>query len=128
MPGGWLVVLALLLVLWQPLSVAAAAAASFNAVAVRGLPVVLVLILRGAVAGFGLAAGLALLRRRPAGIVMARAALVASAAVDTFVYLTPYAPNNLPPDETTWLFAASLAYDAAWLAYLYRSKRVRAWL
>ena len=41
------------------------------------------------------------------------------------VYTTPYFPNNRMPGDTPFYVAASLAYHGAWLAYLFRSRRVR---
>src|SRR5579862_3081999 len=89
---GWLLVLCLLLVIWQPLSVAIVVSSMVNRLAIRGLPLALVLLLRLLVTAFGIAAGIALFARRPAAVAMAKASLVASAAVDVFVYVTPYAP------------------------------------
>jgi len=89
------------------------------------LPLALVLIGRLAVAAFGVAAGLALWRRRPGGVVLAKASLVLSAAADIFVYTTPYFPNNRPPGDTMLILIASLVWYGAWLMYLWRSKRVR---
>jgi hypothetical protein len=73
----------------------------------------------------GIGAGLALLGGGPGAVGFAKAALVASAASDVFVYTTPYFPNNRMPSDTPVFVAVSLAYHAVWLAYLFRSKRVR---
>ena len=75
-------------------------------------------------AALGLAAGLWLLQRKPGAVTIARASLIVSAAVDILVYATPWYPNNRPPGDATLILAGSLAYYAAWLAYLARSKRV----
>ena len=91
----------------------------------RGLPLALVLMLRLLVTALGIAAGLALLARRGAAVALAKTALVASAATDLFVYLTPFYPNNRLPGDTVWYVAASLLYHGVWLAYLFRSTRVR---
>ena len=56
---------------------------------------------------------------------MAKASLILSAISDVFTYTTPYFPNNRPPGDTTLILAASLAWYAVWLIYLFRSKRVR---
>ena len=56
---------------------------------------------------------------------MARVSLMASAAVDVFVYTTHSFPNNRLPGETPLFIAASLAYYTIWVVYLFRSKRVR---
>ena len=114
-----------LLLIWQPISAALSASGALNSLAIRGLPVGLILILRILVTGFGVAAGLALLRRRPGAVVMAKGSLVASAATDVFVYLTPYFPNNRAPGETPLYVLASLVYYTVWLMYLHRSERVK---
>jgi hypothetical protein len=123
--GGWLLVLCGLLIVWQPISLGLVASGLLDALPVRGLPLALVLTARLLVTAFGIAAGLALLSRRPAAPTMAKASLVASAAIDVFVYTTPYFPNNRLPGETPLFVIASLVYYTIWVAYLFRSKRVR---
>jgi hypothetical protein len=122
---GWLLALSLALLAWQPLSLALAASSAVEAVAIRGWPLMIVIAIRVAVAGFGIAAGLAILGRHPGAIAMAKASLALSAATDVFVYTTSYFPDNRVPGETPFYIAASLAYYSAWMAYLFRSTRVR---
>ena len=117
--------LCLLLVVWQPISLGLLASGLLNRLPVRGWPFALVLLLRLIVTAFGIAAGLALLRRHPAAVSMAKASLVASAACDLFIYTTPFFPNNRLPGDTPIVIAVSLAYHGFWLSYLFRSKRVR---
>ena len=123
---GWLLLLCRLLIVFHPLSLAVTASGALNAVAVRGTAVVLILLLRLVVVGFGMAAGRALQTLQPGAVTLARLALVASLATDLFVYTTPYFPNNRLPGDTVYYVAASLAYHGAWLLYLARSERVRA--
>jgi hypothetical protein len=123
--GGWLLLLCGLLLVWHPLNFAVAAAAALNALALRGLPLALLLGGRLLVTALGIAAGLALLARRPAAVTLALVAVAASAAADLFSYTTPYMPSNRLPGQTTWFVAGSLLYHAAWLLYLVRSTRVR---
>ena len=120
-----LLLLCVLLVVWQPLSLALTASSVLDALPVRGLPLVMVLGVRILAAGLGIAAGLALMGRRPGAVALAKASLIASAATDLFVYLTPYFPSNRAPGDTAIIIAASLAYYATWLVYLSRSKRIR---
>ena len=122
---GWLLALSLALMVWQPLSLALAASSALEALALRGWPLLIVIAIRVAVAGFGIAAGLAILGRRPGAIAMAKASLALSAATDVFVYTTPYFPDNRLPGDTPLYVAASLAYYSAWMAYLVKSKRVK---
>ena len=96
-----------------------------TALAVRGLPLALVLMMRVLVAAFGIAAGLALLGRRAGAVTMAKVSLAASAATDVFVHTTPFFPNNRPPGDTALVVVASLTYYGAWMVYLFRSKRVK---
>jgi len=124
--GGWVRVLALLLTVWEPVSFAAVAAGSFNAIAVRGVSVVLVLASRLAATATCVAAGRALLDRRPAAPSLARIALALSLAVKVFAVVTPYFPNNRLPGETTLYVAGTVVYYGACLAYLSASKRVAA--
>jgi hypothetical protein len=122
---GWLLVLGLLLLVGQPARLALAASTALGTLSVRGLPLALLLVARLLVAGAGVAAGIALMSRRPGSIVLAKTALVLSGAIDLFVYATPYFPNNRMPGDTPFYVAASLFYHVAWLLYLTRSTRVR---
>jgi hypothetical protein len=124
--GGWLLVLCRLLIVFHPLSLAVTASSVMNALFLRGAPVAIVLLLRLAVVAFGVAAGRMLQGLRPGAVRITRLALLASAALDVFVYTTPYFPSNRLPGDTIFYVIASLAYHGAWLAYLARSKRVRA--
>ena len=123
--GGWLLVLCLLLLVWQPISFGLLASGVLNRLSLRGWPFALVLLLRVVITAFGIAAGLALLRRLPGAVTIAKASLIASAATDIFIYTTPYFPSNRLPGDTPIFVGISLAYHAIWLTYLFRSKRVR---
>jgi hypothetical protein len=124
-PPGWLRLLALLMTIVQPLRLAFAMAEALAALPVRGASLALVSIVRLAVAGVGVAAGMAILNHRENAIVLAKWAIALSAAMDVFIYMTSYVPNNRAPGDTPLYIAASLTYHAAWLLYLFRSARVR---
>ena len=123
--GGWLALLCVLLLIWQPLSLALVASGVLDAVTVRGAPLAVLLFVRLLVTASGIAAGLALLARRPFAPAMAKASLAASTAMDAFVYSTSYFPSNRLPGDAPIVLATSLAYHAIWLAYLFRSRRVK---
>jgi hypothetical protein len=123
--GGWLLLLCRLLVVFHPLSLAVTASGALSALSVRGTAVALILLLKLIVVGFGMAAGRALQTVQPGAVTLAKAALLASAATDVFVYTTRYFPNNRMPGDTIYYLAASLAYHGVWLTYLSRSTRVR---
>jgi len=124
--GGWLLLLCALLLVWQPISFALVASIALSRIAARGAPVAIILIARVVTVGFGIAAGLALLGRRPGAVALTKLSLAVTAALDVFVYLTPYFPTNLPPGDAPFYAAAAAAYAAAWILYLTRSKRARA--
>jgi len=118
-------VLCFLLLVWQPLSLGLAAASALDALAIRGLPLAFVLAVRVLASAAGIAAGLSLAGRRPGAVPLAKGALIASAVSDAIVYATPWFPNNRLPGTTPIYIAASVAYHAGWLSYLFRSKYVR---
>ncbi|MEO8259026.1 MAG: hypothetical protein ABI868_16890 [Acidobacteriota bacterium] len=124
--GGWLIVLCGLLFLVQPISTGLVAARMLVLLPIRGVPAALVVILRLATTGLGVAAGLALIGLRPGAVALTRFAVAASAATDLIIYLSPYFPNHRAPGETPVYVLVSLAYHLGWLAYLFRSKRVAA--
>lgn len=121
---GWLRLLCGLLMWWEPIAFAMVAAGAFNAISVRGVPVVLVLIARTAAVALCVAAGRALLDRRPSGPALSRIALALSGAVHVFAYVTPYFPSNRMPGDTPLYVAATLTYYGGWLLYLARSRQV----
>lgn len=124
-PGGWLLVLCFFLAIWQPVNLAMAASSALMALPVRGLPLALVLAARVVVTAGGIASAIAIYHRHPGATTMAKVALVLSSGVELFVYSTPYFPNNRLPGDTVLYIAWSLAFHGAWLAYLFRSVRVR---
>jgi hypothetical protein len=123
--GGWLLVLCVLLLIWGPVNVGFALSTMLVGLAIRGLPLAVVMAVRLAVTALGIAAGLALLGARSGAVFIAKVALAASALTDLWLYTSPYVPSNRPPGDALWLVAMSLAYHATWLAYLSRSARVR---
>lgn len=117
--------LCVLLIVWEPIQLALAVSAALPALDIRGPMLGLVIVARVLVAAFGLAAGLALLTGRRAALAMVRLSLVITAAMQIFVYLTPFFPNNRPPGVEWIGVALSVLYAVSWLTYLARSGRVR---
>jgi hypothetical protein len=122
---GWLLVLCVVLLVWQPAQFALAASTAIEAVRVRGAGVVVVLMARLIVTAFGAAAGFAIMRRRQAAIGMTIAALVAIAVVDILVELTSFFPSNRVPGDAPLYAAGSAAFNGGWALYMARSARVR---
>jgi len=121
---GWLLVLCVLLLVWQPFSLALTTAETLEGLSLRGPGLAIILIVRLLAAGLGIAAGIALFQRQTGAVSIAKASLVFSAAVDVLIYATPYYPNNRPPGDAIIVLMISLVYYAVWFAYLSRSKRV----
>ena len=122
---GWLLVFCLFLLAWQPVSLALRAASVLDALPLRGLPLALLVAARVLVTSFGIAAGIAIVRRAAGALAMARTSLALSAATDVIAYATPYWPNNGPPDEASLVIVLALIHYTAWMTYLLRSRRVR---
>ena len=122
---GWLRLLAVLLTVGEPLGLASTAARLAPTLGDRGAGVALLLVVRVVVTGFGVAAGLAIVGRRPHAARFAALALGLLATATLVSLLTPILPSDLPPDLTTPAVVAVAAYYGAWLAYLRLSRRVR---
>jgi hypothetical protein len=122
---GWLLVLCVVLLVWQPAQFAAAATTAIEAVRVRGVGVVAVILAKLLVTAFGAAAGFAIMRRQQAAIRMTIAALVAAAALDPFIELTSFFPSNRPPGDAPFYAAASAVFYGGWALYMARSARAR---
>jgi len=116
-----LYVLAALLLVWQPFSLAFVMSGLLDELSIRGTGLGIILLARLLAAGLGIAGGLALFQRRPGGVTLARASLVFSAIVDVAAYATPSMPNNRPPGDATIILGASLIYYAGWFIYLTRA-------
>jgi hypothetical protein len=122
---GWLLILCVLLLVWQPLNQGLTISGLVDRLSQRGPGLAVLLLARLLAAGLGIAAGLSLWQVKPGAVTVAKASLVYSALVDVIVYVTPYSPSNRPPGDATIILVASLAYDGLWLAYLLRSRRVK---
>ena len=123
--GGWLLLLCVLLLVWQPFNLALTMSGTLDELSLRGPGLAVILVARLFAAGLGIAAGLSLYRLRPGAVSLAKASLAFSAAVDVSVYATPFSPNNRPPGDATVVLIVSLVYYGIWIAYLARSKRVK---
>ncbi len=123
--GAPLALLCSLLIVGQPAAAGLGASRLLDSISFRGPGVVLLVALRLLAAAIGVAAGLALLGRRPGAAALARLALVSGAAVEVAISLWSKFPSNLAPGERPFVLAAVLAYYLGWLVYLSRSRRVR---
>lgn len=123
--GGWLVVLCAWLAIGQPLNLAAAAVRALGAMALRGWPLGLLLVVRIGVTALGVAAAMAIVRRHGGALRLTHAALGSWMLVEIFVRTTSFFPNNRVPGDAPFYVAAIFLNYVGWTAYLMRSTRVK---
>ena len=126
MTRAWLVLLACVLVLWQPASFAIVASATVPSLAIRGWMAAVELLFAGAIAAICVAAAWALVMRQPHGIPLAKLALALSAirSVQSLYWTT--LPSNVVPGTEEEYAGMIVALTAGWLIYLSRSRGVKA--
>ena len=102
-----------LLLFWNPLSLALITAAAWTRLARYGAPAWGVFVVRVAVVIVGMLAARLLLDRDPAGRRLAAVAFAGCALVAVLTAITPYFPSNaVPSTKWPWL-AAEVALDLA---------------
>jgi len=122
----WLLLLCGVLLVWQPLSFAGEASATFTTLGMRGLRGVVELAAHGAVCAVSVAAGWALWQSSPGGPKLARMAVIAMAVTGVQSLYATVLPTNTFPSDRLPLAVLTVAHSAAWLAYLWRSRRIYA--
>jgi hypothetical protein len=125
MSRGWIALLCVVLLVWQPVSFAVEAAAALPTLGMRGLAGTLELGAHGLAAALSVAAGWALWQASPAGPMLARVAVIAAAAGGVQSLYWSVLPSNVFPSDRLPLASLIVAHAAVWLLYLKRSKRVR---
>ncbi len=110
--------LALLLMVWEPLSLSLIASGLMNRLTDRGWPAVALLLARLAITGFGVAAGRALWSNRPGAIALARWAVGLALVAVVLTYTTSLWPRTLPPGLHGPVVTALIAWHGGWLIWL----------
>ena len=87
---GWLLVLCVLLLVWQPFSLALTTAGTLDELSLRGSGLAVILVARLFAAGLGIAAGLSLFQRKPGAVSIAKS-LAANG--------TPFRPSTSTPSH-----------------------------
>jgi len=123
---GWLLLLCVLLTIWNPLTLAAVAAAWVERPVPPSSMSLILLSVRVVVTGVGAAGGMALWHRRAGAVGLAKAALVLSACESTARLATREGLSTAPPGTRLPLAIALVAFNAGWYLYLQKSRRVRA--
>jgi hypothetical protein len=124
-PRGWLLLLCRILIVYEPAVLALSLAPVLASISLRGWLVAGVVAVRVLVAGLSVAAGLSLWHVRPHGVALARAALVAGAAIGLVLLNTRILPSNRIPGDDLLYSLVLAAHHGAWLLYLWRSTQVR---
>jgi hypothetical protein len=125
MPRGWLLLLCIILLVWQPLSFAVEAASALPTVGIRGVLAIFEIAAHGIVAALSFAAGWALWQASPAGPRLALVALVACALAGVQSLYWTVLPSNVFPGDRLPLASLIVLHSCGWIVYLRRSKRVR---
>ncbi len=126
MPGGWLTVLAVFLIVREPLRFGGELTASLGTLGMRGVPALIELATHAVVAILAVAAGWGLWIRNPQSPSLAAVAIAASAAVTVQSLYWSSLPGSAVPGEKLPLSFIAIVHAAAWIAYLRRSRRARA--
>ena len=124
--GGWLLVLAVALALWQPISFVSVASAALPSLGFRGWPASVELLIAGLVAASNVAAAWSLWTRAPHAVSWSRLALVLGAARGVQSLYWTRLPSDVVPGTETVHAALIAVYTGGWLLYLSRSARAAA--
>lgn len=114
--------LAWLLVVLAPLHLALTAAALLDSLADRGWPAIVLLVVRLAITGFGVAAGRALWTNRRGAITLARWATGLSLGAVIVTVTTSIWPAPLPPGIRGPAATATIAWHALWFVWTLRQR------
>jgi hypothetical protein len=124
----WLALLCVYLLVWVPLNFAVLANRSLPSIGHRGTTAALELTAHAIEAMLCAAAGWMLRVRNPAGVSLARVALAAGAVTTLQALYFSVLPRDVRPGLALPLAVVSVVHATAWIVYLTRSRRVRAWL
>ncbi|MEN3340529.1 MAG: hypothetical protein V7647_4205 [Acidobacteriota bacterium] len=125
-PRGWLLLLCVFLFAWEPLRVAGDFTGAIGTMGMRGALGGIELAAHAAVAMIAVAAGWGLWIGNPRSPALAVVALAASAGVTIQSLYWSRLPGNAVPGERLPLVLLALAHAAGWIAFLLKSRRVRA--
>ena len=123
-PGPCLGLLALLLVVWYPLSFALTASSALERLISYGGPAMLLLALRVGVTGLGIAAGRALWGLGPHARRLTLWFLALASLAMLLTAVTPYFPSNRTRAGKRLAVSAILLHNAAWAVVVARSRRL----
>jgi hypothetical protein len=126
MPRGWLFLLSVFLIVWEPMKFARELLSTLGSIGMRGPVAVAELILHAAVAGVAVAAARALWNLSAHGPALARLAVIASAASAVQSLYWSSLPGQTMPGDKAPLAILAIVHASLWTAYLRKSRHVRA--
>jgi hypothetical protein len=110
------------LLVWRPLDFAFEFPSTLSSLGLRGAPGVIELLFHGAVAALAVAAVRALSNAMPSGLLLARAALVASAVATVQSFYWSVLPHQTMPGDKLPLATLGVVVAGAWIVYLRRHR------
>jgi hypothetical protein len=126
MPRGWLFVLSVFLIGWEPMQLAREFSVTLGSFWMRGPAAPLELLVHAGVAAVAVASGRALWIQNPDAPGLATIALAMSAARAVQSLYWSSLPGQTMPGDRLPLAIGAAAHAAGWIVYLRRSRRVRA--
>jgi hypothetical protein len=118
MRRGWLLLLSVILLVWQPRNFAIELLTTLPSLGMRGAVALVELLAHGAVAVLCVAAGWALWTATPHGPALAAVALIVSAIAGVQSLYWSILPSQTMPGDHLPLAILIVAHATAWLAYL----------
>jgi hypothetical protein len=122
---AWLLLLCLILTVWNPATLALRLSAGVANLASETPLSLVFLSARLVITGVGVAAGLALIRRRPSGVPLAKVVLVLFGVEGALRLSTRLDLSENPPGTRLPMALLLIVHNAAWYFYLQKSRRVR---
>jgi hypothetical protein len=120
MPRPWLLLLCATLLVWRPLDFAIEFPSTLSSLGMRGASGVIEVLFHGAVAALAVAAVRALSNGLPSAVLLARAALVASAAATVQSFYWSVLPHQTMPGDRLPLATLGVVVAGVWLVCLRR--------
>jgi len=121
---GWLLLLGLVLIVWNPATFASVAASHLAAGASGGIALVF-LVGRLLSTAVGVAAGISLWNMRPGAVRLTKISLVVSSLEVALRMTSRTGLSEAPPGTRLPTALLTIAFNAAWYVYLEKSRRVR---
>jgi len=118
MPRVWLLLLCATLLVWRPLDFVIEVSSTLPSIGQRGILGIGELLFHAAAAALSVAAVRALANALPSALLLARAALVASAAATVQSFYWSVLPHQTMPGDRLPLAALGVVVAGAWLIWL----------